>query len=225
MMGVEDQEVHRSGAGWSPVYAEAPSEEEESIAVMSVGFMLTSKSDAIIWRGPRKNGLIKQFLTEVDWGHLDVLLIDAPPGTSDEHISIANLLKEAHPDGAVIVTTPQEVALLDVRKEITFCRKVGLNVLGVVENMAGFACPCCDTISDIFGSGEKKVQMMCEEMKTSLLGSLPLDPNILKCCEQGIGYVSKFKDAPGSRAFSAMVESLMTSTEPLKKTWDEVNSV
>lgn len=105
--------------------------------------MLPSLEDAVIWRGPKKNGLIKQFLRDVDWDELEYLLVDTPPGTSDEHLSIVEYLREAGLDGAVVVTTPQEVSLLDVRKEITFCKKVGVPVIGVVENMSGFACPKC----------------------------------------------------------------------------------
>jgi len=107
----------------------------------------------------KKDGLIKQFLTEVYWGELDFLIVDAPPGTSDEHISIAQYLKNSAIDGAVIVTTPQEIALLDVRKEITFCKKVNIPIIGVIENMAGFVCPCCQTKSDLFpavSGGAKK---------------------------------------------------------------------
>jgi Mrp family chromosome partitioning ATPase len=141
---------------------------------MSVGFLLKNTTDAVVWRGPKKNGeplpvnipfrachsffprkhqahvfspwltdLIKKFLKDVDWGELDYLLIDTPPGTSDEHISLAQYLKACQPDGCVVVTTPQEVALLDVRKEINFCRKVNLPILGIVENMSGFVCPKC----------------------------------------------------------------------------------
>ncbi len=113
-MGLEGQEIHQSNEGWSPV------DVEDNLAVMSVGFLLPSKNDAVIWRGPRKNGLIKQFLTDVVWDNLDYLIIDTPPGTSDEHISIIKYLKKANVAGAVVVTTPQEVALLDVRKELSF---------------------------------------------------------------------------------------------------------
>mmetsp|Transcript_24644 Transcript_24644/g.21872 ORF Transcript_24644/g.21872 Transcript_24644/m.21872 type:complete len:263 (+) Transcript_24644:29-817(+) len=144
MMGLEGQEIHQSNEGWSPVYV------EDNLAVMSVGFLLPSKNDAVIWRGPRKNGLIKQFLTDVVWDSLDYLIIDTPPGTSDEHISIIKYLKGAKIDGAVVVTTPQEVALLDVRKELNFCFKTETNVLGVVENMSGFVCPNCSHESHIF---------------------------------------------------------------------------
>lgn len=137
-------------------------------------------------RGPRKNGLIKQFLTDVEWGELDFLIVDAPPGTSDEHISIAQYLTGAGVDGAVVVTTPQEMALLDVRKELTFCAKVGIPVLGVVENMAGYICPCgCGHKSDIFPAVTGGAEKMSGEMKVPFLGSIPLDPNLLQSCEDG----------------------------------------
>jgi len=129
MLGLVGEEVHQSASGWSPVYV------LDNLAVMSIGFMLPSADDAIIWRGPRKNGLIKQFLTDVLWNELDYLVIDTPPGTSDEHISIVQYLNGANVDGAVVVTTPQEVSMSDVRKELNFCRKTGLRVLGIVENM------------------------------------------------------------------------------------------
>ncbi|BBN11938.1 ATP-binding protein involved in chromosome partitioning [Marchantia polymorpha subsp. ruderalis] len=131
MVGLEGQEIHQSNLGWSPVYV------EDNLAVMSIGFLLPKSDNPVIWRGPRKNGLIKQFLRDVYWGDLDYLVVDTPPGTSDEHISIMQYLGATNVDGAVIVTTPQEVSLLDVRKEINFCKTVGIPVLGVVENMSG----------------------------------------------------------------------------------------
>ncbi|RHY31784.1 hypothetical protein DYB32_004496 [Aphanomyces invadans] len=131
MLGLQGQEVHQSNEGWSPVYV------DDNLGVMSIGFMLPNADDAIIWRGPKKSGLIKQFLTDVHWGDLDYLIIDTPPGTSDEHISIVQYLKDAQIDGAVVVTTPQEVAMADVRKELNFCKKTSVPIIGVVENMAG----------------------------------------------------------------------------------------
>ncbi|CAL9113341.1 unnamed protein product [Musa textilis] len=130
MLGLEGQDIHQSNLGWSPVYVES------NLGVMSIGFMLPNPDEAVIWRGPRKNGLIKQFLKDVDWGELDYLVVDAPPGTSDEHISIVQFLQATGIVGAIIVTTPQQVSLIDVRKEINFCKKVGIQVLGVVENMS-----------------------------------------------------------------------------------------
>ncbi|GJM85451.1 hypothetical protein PR202_ga01899 [Eleusine coracana subsp. coracana] len=138
MLGLEGQDIHQSNLGWSPVYVES------NLGVMSIGFMLPNPDDAVIWRGPRKNGLIKQFLKDVDWGEIDYLVVDAPPGTSDEHISIVQYLQATGIDGAIIVTTPQQVSLIDVRKEISFCKKVGVPVLGVVENMSGLRQPLSD---------------------------------------------------------------------------------
>ncbi|KAJ6949354.1 hypothetical protein NC651_003376 [Populus alba x Populus x berolinensis] len=138
MLGLEGQEIHQSNLGWSPVYVES------NLGVMSIGFMLPNPDEAVIWRGPRKNGLIKQFLKDVYWGELDFLVVDAPPGTSDEHISIVQYLQATGIDGAIIVTTPQQVSLIDVRKEVSFCKKVGVEVLGVVENMSGL----CQRLTD-----------------------------------------------------------------------------
>ncbi|XAR58256.1 hypothetical protein NMG60_11026683 [Bertholletia excelsa] len=138
MLGLEGQEIHQSNLGWSPVYVES------NLGVMSIGFMLPHPDEAVIWRGPRKNGIIKQFLKDVYWGELDFLVVDAPPGTSDEHISIVQFLQATGIDGAIIVTTPQQVSLIDVRKEVNFCKKVGLEVLGVVENMSGLCQPLSD---------------------------------------------------------------------------------
>ncbi|KAJ7974745.1 Cytosolic Fe-S cluster assembly factor NBP35 [Quillaja saponaria] len=138
MLSLEGQEIHQSNLGWSPVYVES------NLGVMSIGFMLPHPDEAVIWRGPRKNGLIKQFLKDVYWGELDFLVVDAPPGTSDEHISIVQCLDPTGIDGAIIVTTPQQVSLIDVRKEVSFCKKVGVKVLGVVENMSGLCQPVTD---------------------------------------------------------------------------------
>jgi Mrp family chromosome partitioning ATPase len=163
MLGLENQEVHQSNEGWSPVYV------EDNLAVMSIGFMLPNKDDPVIWRGPRKNGLIKQFLTEVLWEDLDYLIVDTPPGTSDEHISIIQYLKKANVYGAIVVTTPQEVALMDVRKEINFCKKTKTAVLGIIENMSGFVCPGCKCESQIFPPVTGGARKMCEEMQVPLL--------------------------------------------------------
>ncbi|XP_014287504.1 cytosolic Fe-S cluster assembly factor Nubp1 homolog isoform X1 [Halyomorpha halys] len=187
MMGVLNEQVHQSGSGWCPVYI------EENLALMSIGFLLSSPDDSVIWRGPKKNNMIRQFLSETDWGEegLDFMLLDAPPGTSDEHLSSTGYLKSTGNTTAIIVTTPPELALLDVRKEIDFCRKVGLNILGVIENMSPFVCPKCHKASDIFpkntGGGEK----MCEEMEVPYLGRLPLDPMVGKACDEGVGILDK----------------------------------
>ncbi|XP_015927072.1 cytosolic Fe-S cluster assembly factor nubp1 [Parasteatoda tepidariorum] len=179
MFGVENEQVHLSGSGWSPVFV------DENLCIMSVGFLLSSPDEAVIWRGPKKNGLIKQFLKDVDWGDLDYLLIDTPPGTSDEHLSIVKYLQGTNLNGAVIVTTPQEASLLDVRKEINFCQKVDLPILGVVENMSIFVCPKCKVSSEIFPATTGGGQKMAEEMNVPFLGKIPLNSQIGRGCDEG----------------------------------------
>ncbi|XP_045076287.1 cytosolic Fe-S cluster assembly factor nubp1-like [Coregonus clupeaformis] len=175
---------------------------------MSIGFLLSSPDDAVIWRGPKKNGMIKQFLRDVDWGDLDYLIVDTPPGTSDEHLSIVQYLSSAHIDGAVIVTTPQEVSLQDVRKEIRFCQKVQLPIIGVVENMSGFVCPKCKNTSQIFPPTTGGAERMCEEMNLTLLGRVPLDPRIGKSCDEGKSFLTEFPDSPAAAAYRTIVQSI-----------------
>jgi len=153
MLGIHGQEVHQSEAGWCPVYTD----QTQTLGVISIGFLLTNQDDAVVWRGPKKTAMIKQFLSDVVWNDRDVLIIDTPPGSSDEHITVMEALKEsgvtAVVDGAVLVTTPQAVAVGDVRREVTFCRKVGLKILGIIENMSGYVCPNCSECTNIFSSG------------------------------------------------------------------------
>lgn len=171
-------------------------------------FMLENEDAAVIWRGPKKNGLIKQFLKDVEWGELDYLVVDTPPGTSDEHLSITQYLKGTGVDGAIIVTTPQEVSLLDVRKEINFCVKTGVPVLGVVENMAGFVCPKCTHESQIFKPSTGGAAKMAEEMKVPFLGSVPLDPRLARCCDEGKNFLREFPDSPATVAIMACVSQI-----------------
>ncbi len=185
------------------------------VQTMSVGFMLRQRDDALIWRGPMKMGIIKQFLKDVAWGDLDVLVIDAPPGTGDEPLSVAQLA--APLDGAVIVTTPQEVAIADVRKSIVFCRQLAVPVLGVVENMSGFVCPACKTVTDIFraGGGER----MAAEMGVPFLGRIPIDPAVAQGSDDGRPFIGQAVETPAARAFEPVVEAALTllSAEMVKK--------
>lgn len=203
LMGLEGEQVHQSASGWSPVFV------EENLAVMSVGFLLGNPDTAVIWRGPKKNGMIKQFLRDVDWGDVDFLLIDTPPGTSDEHLSIVQYLAATKPDGAVLVTTPQEVALLDVRKEINFCQKVDLPIIGVVENMSGFVCPKCTKESVIFPPTTGGAEKMCKDMGIPFLGKLPLDPRIGKSCDEGTCFLSSHPDSPATVAYQAIKNGII----------------
>ncbi|CAD6504787.1 BgTH12-00290 [Blumeria graminis f. sp. triticale] len=202
MLGVEEEKIHVSGAGWSPVWV------SDNLAVMSIQFMLPSKDDAIIWRGPKKNGLIKQFLKDVEWGALDFLLVDTPPGTSDEHLSVNSFLKESGIDGAILVTTPQEVSLLDVRKEIDFCKKAGIRVLGIVENMSGFVCPKCAHQSEIFQATTGGARHLALEMNIPFLGAVPLDPRIGMSCDYGESFFDAWPDSPAYVALNEVVRRI-----------------
>ncbi|KAF7488767.1 Cytosolic Fe-S cluster assembly factor NUBP2 -like protein [Sarcoptes scabiei] len=155
MMNLYDQVVCQGENGWVPI--EYIKEGEIPLKVMSIGFLLENKDSAVIWRGPRKNAMINQFLIDVDWGDLDCLVIDTPPGTSDEHISIAECLKaNQNHITAILITTPQQVAVGAVRREITFCQKVGIEIFGLVENMSGFKCQHCSHYSKVFATGGGK---------------------------------------------------------------------
>ncbi|KAF2671979.1 cytosolic Fe-S cluster assembly factor NBP35 [Microthyrium microscopicum] len=194
--------IHTSASGWSPVWA------SDTLAVMSIQFMLPQKDSAVIWRGPKKNGLIKRFLKDVEWGELDLLLVDTPPGTSDEHLSIQSFLTAAGVDGAILVTTPQEVALLDVRKELDFCRKAKIPVIGIVENMAGFVCPNCTNESQIFKASTGGARKLCEDENVPFLGSVPLDPRIGQACDFGESFLEAFPDSPAAKRISQVVDNV-----------------
>ncbi|MFA5043785.1 MAG: iron-sulfur cluster carrier protein MrpORP [Kiritimatiellia bacterium] len=185
--------------------------EKAGMKVMSIGFLLQNRDDAVIWRGPMKMGVIKQFLQDVEWGELDYLIVDSPPGTGDEPLSICQLVKNA--DGAVIVTTPQDVATADVRKSITFCRQLNLPVLGVVENMSGFVCPKCGTVTDIFktGGGER----MASEMKVPFLGRIPIDPAVGQACDDGKPFVYHYSRTETAKAFERIIAPILALSEPI----------
>ena len=202
MLGLEKEEVHQSAEGCTPVY------KEDNLAVMSIGFLLSDPKQAVIWRGPRKNGLIKQFLTEVVWDNLDYLVIDTPPGTSDEHLSLVNYLKEANIKGAVIVTTPQEVALMDVRKEINFCHKTNIPIIGVVENMSGFICPHCNQTTGVFSANTGGAVKMCEDFKLNLIGQVPLEPQILQATEKGVCIVKEIPDSVTAKELKKITDAI-----------------
>uniref|UniRef100_A0A667IVW2 Cytosolic Fe-S cluster assembly factor NUBP1 n=1 Tax=Lynx canadensis TaxID=61383 RepID=A0A667IVW2_LYNCA len=181
---------------------------EDNLGVMSVGFLLSSPDDAVIWRGPKKNGMIKQFLRDVDWGEVDYLIVDTPPGTSDEHLSAVQYLSAAHVDGAVIITTPQEVSLQDVRKEISFCHKVKLPIIGVVENMSVFVCPKCKKESQIFPPTTGGAEVLCQDLKIPLLGKVPLDPHIGKSCDKGQSFLIDAPDSPAALAYRGIIQKI-----------------
>jgi len=176
-----------------------------ALSVMSIGFLLRGRDDAVIWRGPMKFGVIKQFLKDVEWGELDYLVVDAPPGTGDEPLTVAQLVPDA--DGAVVVTTPQAVAVQDVRRCIVFCRKVQLPVLGVVENMSGFTCPRCGEVVSIFGADGGRA--MADDMGVPYLGAIPIEPDVVVSGDAGTPIVLAKPDSATARAFGTIIRTLL----------------
>lgn len=190
ILGLQSQYIHASASGWSPVYV------SDNLSCMSIEFLLPSSEAAIIWRGPKKNGLIKQFLKDVDWTGgladeadgsmvnpatgrpwIDYLLVDTPPGTSDEHISLMEAIHMYAPVG-VLVTTPQAVSLSDNLRSLDFTRKVGLPVLGLIENLSGYVCPHCDECTNVWGKGGGEA--LAEREHLLFLGRVPIDPALVR---------------------------------------------
>lgn len=192
--GIETEKVTQAPGGLVPVTVHDASRNGSEISFgrlscISLGFILSSRSTAVIWRGPKKTAMVRQFLTSTLWPDLDYLIVDTPPGTSDEHISLLEtLLKETaeRPEqlaGAVVVTTPQAISVSDVKKELNFCTKTGVKVLGIVENMAGFVCPHCRECTDVFSKGGGEV--MAHEYDVPFLGRVPIDPAFVELVEEG----------------------------------------
>lgn len=186
-----------------------PIQWSENLAVMSIGFLIPNKDDSVIWRGPIKMHLIRQFIQDVSWGDLDYLVVDCPPGTGDEPISVMQLLgKDAR---AVIVTTPQDVAVDDVRRSVNFCRQTGNEVLGIVENMSGFVCPHCGERVDIFNAGGG--DRLAAETGLPLLGKIPLDPAIVKAGDEGVALLQTREDSPAVLEIKRAIKPLLALSE------------
>ncbi len=181
----------------------APKKYSDNLSAVSIESLTLNKDDAIIWRGPIKHSAIRQFIADVEWGELDFLIIDSPPGTGDEPLTVAQLVHDAQ---AVIVTTPQEVALADVRKSISFCRTIKMNIFGMVENMSGFACPHCNETIDLFGSGGG--EKTAKDAGINFLGRIPMDPDMVKCGDAGESFLDKHKDAAAAKAFGDIAETM-----------------
>jgi len=197
----------------SKLYAEEdkliPVSVPPSLSVMSMGFLLPERDSAVIWRGPMKASAIRQFIEDVNWGDLDYLIVDMPPGTGDEALSIVQLMPKA--DGAVIVTTPQDVALLDGRKSVNFAKQTKLPILGIVENMSGFVCPHCNEITEIFGSGGG--ERTAENLNIQFLGRVPLEPGVVRSGDSGMPVVISEPESKSAAAFNSIVEKLIRTVE------------
>jgi Mrp family chromosome partitioning ATPase len=206
MLGLE---TYRGGSGGGDI---APAD-VDGLKVMSIGLFLPSPDEAVIWRGPMKMTAIKQFLKDVAWGDLDFLVVDSPPGTGDEPLSVCQLIGRL--DGAVVVTTPQRVAAVDVRKSITFCRQLHLPVFGVVENMSGFACPKCGEVTAIFRSGGGR--HIAADMGVPFLGSIPVDPLVAEACDSGQAFVRRYASSPTAVIMRTIIQPLVALGLPLSE--------
>lgn len=203
MLGLENATIQGENGEMIPM-------DVDGLKVMSLGFFLRDPDEAVIWRGPLKMSAIKQFLKDVAWGDLDFLIIDSPPGTGDEPLSVCQLLGNV--DGAVIVTTPQKVAAVDVRKSISFCRELKVPVLGVIENMSGFACPQCGAVTSILRTGGgRRISM---DMHVPFLGSIPIDPLIAECCDEGRAFVQAVAASPTAAVMQEIVKPIEALVKP-----------
>lgn len=196
-----------------------PLSHSENLKVVSLEYMMKNRDDAIIWRGPLKIQAIRQFVADMDWGALDYLIVDAPPGTGDEPLSVAQTIPGVQ---AVVVTTPQAVALADVRKSINFCKAVNMPIVGVVENMSGFVCPHCEQTVDIFskGGGEQTAR----DFDLPFLGRVPMDPRVVTAGDSGMPYLSGDETTPAIKAFDAVVTAVEQRLPPGPVTLDTINS-
>ncbi len=203
MLGIEDQRPAVLEKSMEPVRVTG------NLAVMSMAFLLPDTSSPVIWRGPMKMAAIRQFLEEVNWGSLDYLIVDLPPGTGDEALTIAQLAPNVQ--GAVIVTTPQDVAVLDAVKAVKFIEKLELTVIGIIENMSGMVCPHCSGTIDLFGKGGGK--KAAEDLGVPYLGSIPLDPAMVKAGDEGRPYILRHADTPTWKSVDAVMENLVKRVE------------
>jgi ATP-binding protein involved in chromosome partitioning len=205
MLGLENKALIGTEEGLVPL-------DVNGLKVISSGFFLKSQDDAVIWRGPMKANVIRQFLQDVIWGDLDLLVVDSPPGTGDEPLSVCQLIKNL--DGAVIVTTPQKVASVDVRKSITFCRQLNVPVLGLIENMSGFACPKCGEVTPIFGSGGG--ERMAADMGVPFLGAIPIDPRVATAGDMGRVPIEMDTSGAATQHMRAIIKTLAAMTAVIK---------
>ncbi len=204
MLGIEKQRLISGHGGIEPVIVFS------GLKAISIGLLIPDPDAAIIWRGPKKHMAIKQLLADVNWGDLNFLLIDLPPGTGDEPLSIANLIHNV--DGSIIVTTPQDVAILDSRKAVKFSKQLKIPVLGIIENMSGMVCPECGKEINLFkiGGGEKAAR----ELGVPFLGSIPIDPLIVDNCDSGQPFMINQRESKAKKAFHHSVQNVVDIMEP-----------
>jgi Mrp family chromosome partitioning ATPase len=201
MLGVEGEGFIGSENGIEPVLV------LPNLKAASISFAAPNPDTPIVWRGPLKMSAIRQFLEEINWGELDFLIVDSPPGTGDEPLSACQLIPDV--SGAVIVTTPQDVSILDARKSVFFARQLNIPVLGIIENMSGFVCPHCGKETPIFkkGGGEKAAK----DLGVPFLGRIPFEPDLVEMADRGLPFVKSKAGSPSAKAFEAIVRNILTS--------------
>lgn len=204
MFGVEDEKLTVNDARQL-----VPVQVPPSLKLISMAFLLPDKDSPVMWRGPVKMGAIKQFIEDVDWGTLDYLVIDMPPGTGDEALSIVQLIPKA--DGMIIVTTPQDVALLDSRKSLVFGAETHIPIIGIIENMSGFVCPHCGQVTNIFKSGGG--EDTARDMNVQFLGRVPIEPGIVDSGDSGMPVVLKYPDSASSKAFGEIIDKIVKTVD------------
>jgi ATP-binding protein involved in chromosome partitioning len=206
MLGVQGQVLYSSDENTIEPLEIAPAAPgAQPLKIVSIALSGHDDDEPIIWRGPLKIGVIKQFLADVNWGDLDFLLVDSPPGTGDEPLTVVQSLTGL--TGSVVVTTPQEVAILDSRKSISFAHRAGARMLGVVENMSGFICPHCGVEIDLFGKGGGK--KAAESMGVPFLGAIPLEAQLMTAGDTGQVYLKEYPDSESARAITAVADALL----------------
>jgi ATP-binding protein involved in chromosome partitioning len=186
----------------NPNHKLSPMRYSDNLSAISIESFTPGKDDAIIWRGPLKFSAIRQFIGDVEWGELDFLIIDSPPGTGDEPLTVAQMISDAK---AIIVTTPQEVALADVRKSINFCKTVKMEIFGLIENMSGLSCPHCGEMIELFGSGGG--ERTAKEMGVRFLGRIPFDPNVVVCGDSGACFQEVHTSSAVAKAFADVAQT------------------
>lgn len=203
MFGIEDEKLDVQNDKLVPIMV------PPSLKIMSMAFLLPSKDTPILWRGPVKNTAIRQFIEDVAWGDLDYLIIDMPPGTGDEALSIIQLIPK--PDGAVIVTTPQDVSLIDSRKSLSFAAEVGIPIIGIIENMSGFVCPHCEEETAIFKSGGGEA--FAKEFEVQFLGKVPLELGVVLSGDKGLPVVLDAPESASAKAFMSIIDNVIKTVE------------
>jgi len=203
LLGLQGRKLLSGPPGILPVLGPA------GIKVISIGFMLPDENTPVIWRGPLKTSALRELLSMVAWGELDYLLVDLPPGTGDEPLSVAQLIRDL--SGAIVVTIPSDLSRVIVKKAVAFARQLNIKVIGIIENMSYFVCPKCGAKYRVFGEGAGR--RISQEMNVDFLGEIPLDPRIAECSDRGVPFVLRYPSSEAARALISIARAIATRVE------------